>query len=89
LAATISGLSVTSYAPRTIKQAVSNNGGASKEELQKVVRVMLSIDEPIQVDAGDGLATAICHAHSKPLTENMPVAPRRKKRRKGRGLRRP
>lgn len=87
IAATLSGMKVSSYPPSTVKQAVSGNGSASKEELQKMVRALLKIREPIQVDAGDALAIAICHANSKQTTENMPVAPRRQRRSKGRGLR--
>lgn len=56
------GVSITEYAPRKIKQAITGKGEASKEEvaymLQKIVGFE-SISGPL--DATDGLAAAVCH----------------------------
>ena len=87
LSAKLQGLQIASYPPKTIKQAVSGNGNASKEELQKMVLVSLKMTDSIQVDAGDALAIAICHAVSKKTDEKSPCTVRRKRRYKGRGLR--
>ncbi len=57
-------LPVHEYAPRLIKQALVGKGGADKAQVQHMVRVMLSITEPLAEDAADALAAAICHAHS-------------------------
>ena len=61
------GIAVSEYAPRSIKQSVTGTGGASKEQVQHMVGVLLNIHDRLQVDAADGLAVALCHAHSRRL----------------------
>lgn len=52
----------TEYAPRKIKQAVTGNGSASKEQVARMIQTLLSMKElPEYMDASDGLAAAICH----------------------------
>ena len=64
------GLSVTSYAPRQVKQAVTDYGGSSKEQVQDMVRVLLGLDDaPIAADAADALAVAICHINASQVIE--------------------
>lgn len=58
------GLPVAEYSPRTIKQAAVGYGAAGKEQMQEMVRVLLSLDSLPTADAADGLAVALCHAHS-------------------------
>jgi crossover junction endodeoxyribonuclease RuvC len=54
--------SITEYAPRKIKQAVTGNGNASKEQVLKMISSMLeNIEAPEYLDASDALAVAICH----------------------------
>ena len=53
---------VFEYAPREIKQAVVGTGSASKEQVQHMVKRLLSLRDPLQTDESDGLAIAICHA---------------------------
>lgn len=54
------------YSPRKIKQSITGKGGASKEQVASMLRVMLSIDEaPQYLDATDGLAAAVCHYFQK------------------------
>lgn len=51
------------YAPRRIKQAVTGNGNASKEQVAKMIQSLLNLrDMPDFLDATDGLAAAICHS---------------------------
>jgi Holliday junction resolvasome RuvABC endonuclease subunit len=50
-----------------------------------MVRSMLQIEKALQVDAADGLAIAICHAHSRTAAGRNPIVTR--KRTRGRGLR--
>lgn len=65
LAAASKGLSVATYSPREVKQAVTDYGGSSKEQVQGMVRIMLDLPElPIPSDAADALAVAICHVNS-------------------------
>ena len=53
------------YTPMQIKQAVVGYGGADKHQVQMMVKMLLNIPEiPRPDDAADGVACAICHAHS-------------------------
>ena len=52
------------YAAREIKQAVVGSGGAGKQQVQHMVRVILALEAMPQSDEADALAVAICHAHS-------------------------
>ena len=58
-------LPVFEYAARQVKQAIVGKGSASKEQVQHMVRVLLSIDGTLQMDASDALGIALCHAHSR------------------------
>lgn len=58
------GLSVHEYAARKVKQAVVGNGSATKEQVQHMMKVLLKLPGLPQEDAADGLAIAICHAHT-------------------------
>ena len=58
-------LPVTNYAPRQVKQAVTDYGGSSKEQVQEMVKVLLGLDAPPESsDAADALAVAICHINA-------------------------
>jgi crossover junction endodeoxyribonuclease RuvC len=55
---------VMEYTPLEVKQAVVGYGGADKNQVQQMVRALLSLEEiPQPDDAADALAVAICHAH--------------------------
>lgn len=69
LAAARASLPLYEYSPRTIKQAVTGSGQASKEQIQKMIRALLALSEPVPPDAADALAVALCHAHSHRLQE--------------------
>lgn len=61
-AAMHTGLSVNEYSPKKIKQSVTGNGNASKEQVMKMLQQLLSFDEhPKYPDASDALAVAVCH----------------------------
>ena len=65
LAAAQHGLAVEVYRPVQVKQAVASYGGASKQQVQQMVRLLLDLpDIPRPDDAADALAIALCHAHS-------------------------
>jgi len=65
LALAQAGLTVVEYTPLQVKQAVTGYGGADKNQVQQMVRALLSLPEvPRPDDAADALAVAICHAHS-------------------------
>ena len=60
LAAAQSGATVRSYPPSTIKQAVTGTGRAEKEQVGRMVAVLLGITIVGRADASDALAAAIC-----------------------------
>ena len=66
-AALADGLPLAEYAPREVKLAVVGTGGASKEQVQHMMRIILKLDAPPQADQADALAVAVCHAHSRTL----------------------
>ncbi len=61
---TACGLEVSEYTARQIKQAVCGYGAAGKEQVTAMVCRLLELSVVPQADAADGLACAICHAHS-------------------------
>jgi crossover junction endodeoxyribonuclease RuvC len=61
-------LSIVEYKPLEIKQAITGHGGADKQQMQQMVKLLLELDDiPRPDDAADGLAVAICHLHSARL----------------------
>jgi len=65
IAAAEAELTVGEYTPLEIKQAVVGYGNADKQQVQKMVKVLLNLEEiPKPDDAADALAVAICHLHS-------------------------
>lgn len=56
------GVDVTEYSPKKVKQAITGNGNASKEQVMKMLERIVTINNPINyLDATDALAVAICH----------------------------
>lgn len=56
------GLEVFEYSPRKIKQSITGNGNADKEQVWKMLQRMLFIPErPALFDATDAVAVAVCH----------------------------
>ena len=66
-ACTDCGLRVHPYSPTKVKQAVVGFGRAEKSQVQHMVKLLLGLSEPLQEDAADALAIAICHAHHAPM----------------------
>jgi len=62
-AAVSAGLPVAEYTALQVKQSVVGNGHAAKEQVQHMVRRLLSLPGDPSPDAADALACAICHAH--------------------------
>ena len=55
---------VSEYSPRSVKQAIVGRGAADKTQVQHMVGLLLGINSPIQADAADALAVALCHHHT-------------------------
>lgn len=61
-AAMQAGLDVTEYSPKKVKQSVTGNGNANKEQVWSMLQSILQIkDKPKYFDATDALAVALCH----------------------------
>ena len=64
IAAARNKIPIYEYAPKKAKLAVVGNGKASKEQVQKMICLLLNLgDIPIPADAADALALALCHSH--------------------------
>ncbi|MEO6884076.1 MAG: crossover junction endodeoxyribonuclease RuvC [Bacteroidia bacterium] len=60
------GLPVFEYSPKKIKQSITGNGNASKEQVAAMLKSLLGFKEmPTYLDATDGLAAAVCHYFQK------------------------
>ncbi len=66
LAACGAQLEIHEYSPRSVKSAIVGYGGAEKEQVAKMVRMLLPACALMKMsaDATDALAIAICHAHT-------------------------
>jgi crossover junction endodeoxyribonuclease RuvC len=58
------GLPVAEYSARTIKQSAVGYGGADKAQMQEMIKLLFSLQQLPVADAADGLAVALCHAHT-------------------------
>ncbi|MDE2516583.1 MAG: crossover junction endodeoxyribonuclease RuvC [Rhodospirillales bacterium] len=65
LAPALAGVKVAEYGALTVKKSVVGTGGASKEQVQVMVRRLLPGATLKRADAADALAVAICHAHHR------------------------
>jgi crossover junction endodeoxyribonuclease RuvC len=76
LAAVHRELPTSEYAPRAVKKAVTGNGGATKEQVQYMVRSILKLrTAPKELDASDAVAVALCHlTHRSPRTASSRAA---------------
>jgi crossover junction endodeoxyribonuclease RuvC len=56
------GLAITEYSPKKIKQSVTGNGNAAKEQVADMLCRMLKLNpENLALDATDALSVAMCH----------------------------
>jgi len=60
-------LDCVTYTPQQIKHSVCGSGRAEKDQVAKMVQMLLSLDAPPRPDhAADALAIAICHVNGAP-----------------------
>lgn len=69
VAAVHSDLPVAEYTALQVKQAVVGQGRAGKDQVQKMLKILLGLPETAQADASDALAVAICHINSYNLKQ--------------------
>jgi len=75
LAAANSGVDLVEFTPLEVKKAVTGKGNAGKEQVQRMVALILALKTPVGSEhESDALACAICYAHSA----GMPLGRRRK-----------
>jgi len=57
------GLEVSEYSPKKVKQSITGNGNADKEQVWQMLQRLLSLQHDIiqHFDASDALAVAVCH----------------------------
>jgi crossover junction endodeoxyribonuclease RuvC len=68
VAAATAGVECAEYPPARVKQVVCGYGRAEKQQVQKMVKAILGMQElPTPTHAADALAVAICHALAPPL----------------------
>lgn len=67
---------IVEYAPKKVKQAITGNGNASKEQVARMLKTLLHFpetlaadDDPLLLDATDALGVALCHHYQ----QGMPV----------------
>ena len=66
------GVECAEYAPSRVKQAVCGYGRAEKAQVARMVKAILSLEEPPTTShAADALAVAICHAFAPPLLRQV------------------
>lgn len=64
-------MSVTEYSPKKVKQSITGNGNASKEQVWVMLQKTFSLEQiPKYYDASDALAVALCHYYQM----NSPLA---------------
>ena len=66
-------LAITEYAPKRVKQAITGNGNASKEQVASMLLSILKVTElPVSTDATDAVAVALCHHFSRGAATRPP-----------------
>jgi len=71
-AAMQASIPVTEYSPRRIKQSITGNGNATKEQVFKMLQHIIQFEEKPQFfDATDALAVALCHHFSTSSPINL------------------
>lgn len=59
-------LPITEYTAKRVKQAVVGKGGATKDQVQHMVTMLLNLkQQKLQADAADALAIALCHSQHR------------------------
>jgi len=62
LCAARGGLTVAEYTPQEVKLSVTGTGGADKQQVQRMLTLVLALDEPITQDnVADAVAIALAH----------------------------
>ncbi len=61
-AAVYRDIPIVEYSPKKVKQSITGNGNASKEQVAAMLKSIFKLEDlPKNLDATDGLAVALCH----------------------------
>ena len=83
-AAMTSGVPVTEYSPKKVKQSITGNGNAGKEQIFKMLQNIVTLpDKPQYFDATDALAVAVCHHFQDKIAIPASTKPAARKRKEG------
>ena len=71
------GYDIAEYSPNQVKQTVAGYGGATKDEMAHMIKLILKLEQPFETaDVSDALAVALCHLafcyQRQPLLESEP-----------------
>ena len=70
--AAAAGCVVVQYTPNEVKNTVAGFGGATKQQMQKMVQTRLKLTQlPKPADAADAAALALCHLAFAPMTRHV------------------
>ncbi|MBI4057620.1 MAG: crossover junction endodeoxyribonuclease RuvC [Elusimicrobia bacterium] len=65
VATTQSGVPLSEYNPRQVKIVLTGNGQAKKNQMQKMIQMLLKLHSPPRPDdVADAMAIALCHLRS-------------------------
>lgn len=74
------GIPIFEYAPRKVKQSITGNGNASKEQVAGMIKTLLMLDTlPSDFDATDAMAVAVCHYFAGGLPKESKISEKKKK----------
>lgn len=64
-------IQLAEYTASAVKQALTGTGAAGKDQVQYMVRMLLSLSGTLKEDASDALAVALCHVHRRHLDRRL------------------
>lgn len=74
LAGRLHGCGIYEYTPMQVKQGICGYGGATKEQVQSLVKTFLNLREvPKPDDVADALAVAVSHCHTNKFSKLFQV----------------
>jgi crossover junction endodeoxyribonuclease RuvC len=65
------GLELFEYSPNEVKQAITGRGHAEKQQVQHMIKMLLTLTRMPAADAADALAVAVCHGHVRETRMRM------------------
>ncbi len=65
------GLTVHEYTPTQVKSALTGYGRADKEQMQRMIKILLKLKDEAMSDASDALAVAICHSQHQTMQKKI------------------